>query len=79
MHIRGVMLRVWGMRVGRGCMRDRTQLMSYVPGASMSQGTFGYRKRRFFFFFFFLGGRLTVSVLQSHFDGLLDLHFRPNR
>ena len=53
MHIRGVMLRVWGMRVGRGCMRDRMQLMSYVPGASMSQGTFGYRKRRFFFLFFF--------------------------
>ena len=48
----------------------------YVPGASMSQGTFGYRKQRLLFLFFW---RLTVSVLQSHFDGLLDLHFRPNR
>ena len=51
----------------------------YVPGASMSQGTFGYRKQRLLFFFLFFFWRLTVSVLQSHFDGLLDLHFRPNR
>ena len=74
------MLRVWGMRVGRGCMRDRTQLMSYMyQGHLCHRARLGTENKGCCFCCFFFFWRLTVSVLQSHFDGLLDLHFRPNR